>query len=214
MKRLTSLLTILFISLQAWAQEDAAASYVRQAGMNLPFLRASLAPSYSFPFNGTYLIDTLGFKEGALVYEGKEYPGLLLNLDAVEQHVLVQLPGSPVSLDLGQKQVESFSRAGITYVNLNALGYDTQKGFYEKVDQGRGAVYRKITKSLKHLSTLEVTAEHSIGYEDPHYRRLLSDYFEYAEVWYLIREDNSVQRLRTKGQIRKAHQYIHAHETH
>jgi len=214
MRHLPTLFLLLFIPLNAWAQGDAASSYVQQAGVNLPFLRASLAPSYSFSHNGTYLADTLGFREGTLVYEGKEYPGLLLDLNAVEQHVLIQLPHSPVSLDLGQEQIDAFSRGDISYVNLKAKGYDTQTGFFELMDQGKGSLYRKITKTLKHLPSLDMTAERSIGYDDPHYKRLLADYFEYGEVWYLIREDGSAQRLRSKGQIKKARQYVHSHETH
>lgn len=212
MKKLPLLFLLLFLPLHVLAQ-DAAASYVREAGVNIPFLRAALAPAYPFLYNGTPRADTLGFREGALVYAGKKYPGLMLDLDAVEQHVLVQLPGSPVVLDVGQKQIGSFSRGDVVYVNLLAMGLNVQPGFYEQMEQGRGTIYRKVSKTLRHLSTLEVSARGLIGYEDPHYRPLLLDYFEYAEVWYLIREDGGVQRLRNKRQINKAYQYIQRHET-
>lgn len=212
MKKASILILLLFSFLRAGAQGDAA-SYVREAGVNLPFFRTALAPSYSFSYNGTPMVDTLGFHEGTLVYEGKDYPGLQLNLDAVEQHVLVQLPHSPVVLDVGQESIESFSRGNAIYVNLGRMGLKVQPGFYEQMALGKGGLYRKINKSLKHLSTLEVSAERLIGYEDPHYRRLVTDYFEYSEVWYLVREDGSVRRLRNKRQIQNAYQYVQTHET-
>ena len=80
--------------------------------------------------------------------------------------------------------------------------------------EGHGAVYRKVTKELHHLTDLNHDARRSIGYDDPDYRSNLFEYFEHKESWYWIREDGTVQRLRSRRKIRSALQSVQAYETH
>ena len=53
-----------------------------------------------------------------------------------------------------------------------------------------------------------------IGYNDPNYRFNLVNYFQYKESWYWVKEDGTVQRLRSKRKVRNAIQSVNAHETH
>ena len=133
MKHAKILLTAILFSLTPcflWAQEVSDyETYERAAGTDMPLLRARVADSYGNYFNGTYLADTLGFLPGELVFEGKTYQNLHLNLDAVLQHVLLQQEGSPIILDLGRDRVQSFSRGRKIYVNLPAQGYDLPAGW-------------------------------------------------------------------------------------
>ena len=198
-----------------WAQEVSDyETYERAAGTDMPLLRSRVADFYGNYFNGTYLADTLGFLPGEIVFEGKTYENLHLNLDAVLQHVLLQQEGSPIILDLGRDRVQSFTRGGKTYVNLPSQGYDLPVGFYELMAQGRGAVYKRVTKTFSHLVDLNHDAREFIGYEDPNYRSDIFDYFQHKENWYWIREDGTVQRLRNKRKIRNAIQTVQSHETH
>ena len=189
-------------------------TYAQAAGVDLPLFRARVADVYGNNFNGTYLVDTLGFLPGEVRFEGKTYQKLSFHLDAVLQHVLMQQEGSPIILDLGLERVEYFTRGSRTYVNLASLGYDVPAGFYEKVADGRGAVYKRVDKSLNHLMDLNRDASAYIGYDDPHYRFNLVNYFQYKESWYWVKEDGTVQRLRSKRKVRSAIQSVRAHETH
>ena len=196
------------------AQDSDYSTYAQAAGADLPLFRARVADVYGNNFNGTYLVDTLGFRPGEIRFEGKTYQNLNFQLDAVLQHVLLQQDGSPIILDLGLERVEYFTRGTRTYVNLAYQGYDVPAGFYERVVSGRGAVYKKVDKSLNHLMDLNRDARGYIGYNDPHYRTNLVNYFQHKESWYWVKEDGTVQRLRSKRKIRNAIQSVNSHETH
>lgn len=189
-------------------------TYARAAGPDMPLLRSRIADSYGNYYNGTYLADTLGFLPGNICFEGKIYENLLLNLDAVLQHVLLQEEGSPIILDLGRERVQSFTRGGKIYVNLPSEGYSLPEGFYELMAQGRGAVYKRVNKIVGHLGDLTHDARAYIGYDDPHYRSDLFDYYQHKEYWYWIKEDGSIQRLKSKRKIRNAIQTVQTYETH
>ena len=218
MKHITILLTAILFSLTPGflrAQEFSDyETYARAAGEDMPLLRSRVADSYGNYFNGTYLSDTLGFLPGSLCFEGKTYENLLLDLDAVLQHVLLQQEGSPIILDLGLERVQSFTRGNKTYVNLPSLGYDVPAGFYERVAEGRGVIYKRVSKTLYHLTDLNHDARGFIGYDDPNYRSNLFDYYQLKELWYWIQEDGTVQRLKSKRKIKTALQAVQAHETH
>ena len=196
------------------AQDADYQTYAQAAGVDLPLFRARVADVYGNNFNGTYLVDTLGFLPGEVRFEGKTYQNLSFHLDAVLQHVLMQQEGSPIILDLGLERVEYFTRGSRTYVNLASRGHDVPAGFYEKVADGRGTVYKRVDKSLNHLMDLSRDASTYIGYDDPHYRHNLLNYFQYKESWYWVKEDGTVQRLRSKRKVRSAIQSVRAHETH
>ena len=200
-----------FLSAQEFPDYE---SYARAAGEDMPILRSRVADNYGNRYNGTYLADTLGFLPGHICLEGKTYHNLSLNLDAVLQHVLLRQGGIPYVLDLGLERIQSFTRGSKTYVNLPSLGYSLPDGFYEIMAEGRGAVYKRVSKELHHLTDLNHDARRSIGYDDPDYRPDLFEYFEHKESWYWIREDGSVQRLRSRRKIRNALQTVQNHETH
>ena len=189
-------------------------TYSRAAGEDMPLLRSRVADTYGNYFNGTYLADTLGFLPGKICFEGKTYENLHLDLDAVLQHVLLQQEGSPIILDLGRDRVRSFTRGGKTYFNLPSMGYDLPAGFYELMAQGHGAVYKRVNKIFSHLVDLNHDARSFIGYEDPNYRSDIFDYYQHKEYWYWVREDGTIQRLRSKRKIRNAIQTVQSHETH
>ena len=189
-------------------------TYARAAGPDMPLLRSRVADVYGNYFNGTYLADTLGFLPGKICFEGKTYENLFLDLDAVLQHVLLQQEGSPFILDLGRERVQSFTRGAKTYVNLQSLGYSLPEGFYERMAEGRGSVYKRVNKTLCHLTDLNHDARRYLGYDDPYYRSNLFDYYEHKEYWYWIKEDGTIQRLKSKRKIRNAIQTVQTYETH
>ena len=211
---LTTVLLFLVPVLLRAQQESDYEIYARAAGPDIPLFRSRVADNYGNYYNGTYLADTLGFLPGTICFEGKIYENLSFDLDAVLQHVLMQREGSPIILDLGQERVSSFTRGSKTYVNLPSLGYDVPAGFYERVAEGRGVIYKRVSKTLYHLTDLNHDARGFIGYDDPNYRSNLFDYYQLKELWYWIQEDGTVQRLKSKRKIKTALQAVQAHETH
>ena len=209
------LLALLLLPLPVWAQDQAVVQeYVKAAGAGLPLYRARVADVYGNRFNGTFLLDNEGFLDGELCYAGKVYPGVLLQLDAVAQHVLIRQEDSPIQLDLGRDRIAWFKRGGRKWVNLPSCGYLVPDGFYEEVELGRGAVYKRVDKVLQRLSDVNGSAREYIGYEDPNYKEGLLDYYRLKESWYQIKEDGSVKRLRGKRSIQKAIQYVRSQPAH
>lgn len=176
--------------------------YTAAAGIEAPVYRTRLAQTYEFPFNGTYRADTLGFLNGTLWYGGKRYDHMLLDIDARQQHLLVQYPGSPVVFDFGQERVERFDRGGIPYINLRAAGLNVPEGFFEEICTGRGTVYRLMGKVIQQIQPGAPMAD--IGYDDPHYRHEVLDYFSPKETWILLREDGSIFPLKRRNDFYKA----------
>ena len=211
---LTAVLFILVPGLLRSQEVSDYETYAGAAGTDMPLFRSRVADSYGNYFNGTYFADTQGFLPGSICFEGKTYENLSLNLDAVLQHVLLRQEDSPIILDLGQDRIQSFTRGGKSYFNLPAQGYSLPAGFYELMAEGQGAVYKRVSKVLSHLTDLNHDARGYIGYDDPGYRSNLFDYYQYKESWYWIKEDGTIQRLKSKRRIRKALQSVLADETH
>lgn len=211
---LTAVLLILAPGLLRAQEVSDYETYARAAGPDMPLFRSRVADAYGYSFNGTYLADTLGFLPGKLCFEGKTYENLSLDLDAVLQHVLLQQEDSPIILDLGQDRIQFFTRGDKMYSNLPSMGYALPAGFYEVMAKGRGAVYKMVTKILSHLTDLNHDARGYIGYDDPNYRSGLFDYYQIKEYWYWVKEDGSIQRLKSKRRIRNAIQSVQTYETH
>ena len=71
----------------AWAQDDYTL-FSREAGAASLLYRGQKAFAYNMLYNGTYYWNSPDFRKGRVLYDGKGYDDLLLNVDAARQDLL------------------------------------------------------------------------------------------------------------------------------
>ena len=120
------------------------------------------------------------------MWDGKQYDGLNLNIDAVKQEAQVYPPGTVTAVVMDRNHIDWLEMGGIRYVNLSKKGYQVNEGFYEVMDQSpEGTVYRQLVKTVK----LDLT--------DAEKKLHASYYFSSAETYYLER-GCTLQELRRR----------------
>lgn len=144
---------------------------------------------YNFAHNGNNFWRTPEFKQGELLYNGKLYSGVYLNLDACAHDLVVKLNSSTMPVSIDWRAVEYADFDGRHHVQLKGTPKSRSvkifPGLYEELyNNGETAVYRKIVKAV----TTD-TGEHNgdgIGYDDPNYRMEILTYFKNNEHYYSV----------------------------
>ena len=93
MKRyiLLSVLPILItLSPSLFAQSAERAAYAEAAAEKALIYRGRLAPEYNFRCNGHCYVESKEFKRGSVMYNGRLYEDVLLNIDACSNLLLVK----------------------------------------------------------------------------------------------------------------------------
>lgn len=170
----------------------------------LPLLyRGKIAQQMAFRYNGTFFADPFGFQEGAVMYNGKLYSGVEVQLDAYRQQLCVRMSPaySPVIPD--RDQVAWFRRGGSLFANLRYFGFEkATEGFFEVLYDGKSSVVvRQIRKILD--STPGDKNGEVIGYDDPDYDASVITYFRHEEHIYHISSDGTVTQLRKSRDLNR-----------
>jgi len=158
--------------------------------------RAKLAKQYPMRYNGTPYWDTCGFKKGTVIFNGRLYEDMLVNLDAAQGEVSVKFSDQLAAVSPDRSQVPFFTRDGQAFINLRYLGVSGSKeGFYQILYDGKAAVLKRIDKVF---ASSPGDHYNMIGYKDPHYKPGVINYFDYSQsYWYL--SDGKLSRIRGKG---------------
>lgn len=164
--------------------------YAAKAGENMLLYRGSQAVQYRKAHNGNPYWYSPEFKEGSLVYNGKEYFNVKLNIDAASGQLLILHPNGVSQITLYRNLVESFTIDGKEYFNLRKQGHDVQEGFYEMMLAADGGIhiYRRIDKILQDDIRYhnQGSGDYEIGYYDPNYKRNVHPYFYNKESFLVI----------------------------
>lgn len=164
--------------------------------------RGKLSSPFTFRYNGTYFIDTEGFKMGEVMYNGKLYSGVETNLDAYQQILCVKPNGDYAPLTPERDQVAWFTRGDQLFVNLQYLGFNgAPEGFFEVLHDGETPVVRQVIKFLE--SNPGDKNGDVIGYYDENYDYKVITYFRYAPKLWFVNEDGSLSRLKGKRDVTK-----------
>lgn len=161
--------------------------------------RGRVARKYPSDFNGTPYWDTLSFRTGKVMYNGRLYEDVQLRIDAALGKLVVRQDGKMAPTNPDERQVSWFTRGKELYVNLNYQGIKTPNSFYQLVSDSEKPVFRCVTKILR-----SNTASHNgalIGYRDPGYDDKLTSFYEYKESWWTI-ENGRLVRLRARKAAR------------
>ena len=200
MKKTLLVSCLVFLSLGAFAQTETT-QYMEEAGTLSTLYRGRMPVHYPYIYNGTYFWNTKTFQKGSVLYNGKLYENVFVNVDASRQELQVKLTEKGAPIVLYEKYVDYFTMDKTFFVNLNTLGYmDAPAGYYEIVRDGEKPILMQVKKVMTSR-----TGNHNgdeIGYVDPHYNRDIANYFARRVSYYTI-ENDVVVKMR-KSAYKKA----------
>ena len=143
-------------------------------------------------YNGHYFWETPDFRTGSVLFNGKRYTDVLLNIDACAQDLLVRSSVGAPSVVVSRNLVPEFQIEGQSFVNLELAGMKGAiPGFY-RIAKEEPLIYQRIDKHLS-SSTGNMNGP-SIGYDDPNYREDVFNYFAREERFYIVK-DNALKKI-------------------
>ncbi|MBQ2197822.1 MAG: hypothetical protein II406_03635, partial [Bacteroidales bacterium] len=111
--------------------------------------RGKMSDRYSSNFNGTPYWDAEGFMPGSILYNGKRYDGVYINVDAALCEVNVKPSPEIAATSPDRNQFSWFTRGGKRFVNLQYLGVEgAREGFYEVLFDGNVSLLKRVDKFL------------------------------------------------------------------
>lgn len=172
---------------QQYAEESGYLDATREKAM---LYRGMMAPQYRFSYNGTFYAEQKEFLEGEIMYNGRLYRGVPLNIDACTGLVVVR-SGHCFALDpdyveyavIGKSRYENFPEG-------------LMKVIYRTDDL---TIYSHTRKELRHDSNYHNGDD--IGYEDPNYNPSVTSYFMKVVKYYVL--DREGFRRIKKSALRK-----------
>lgn len=185
------LASLLFAFSSLYGQETA-----NRASDSPPMLyRGMVAKSYPSDFNGTPYWDTLSFRKGSVMYNGRLYDDVLIKIDAEEQKLVIRQSMDTAPTNPDGRQVEWFTRGDDFFVNLQYIGIDARAGFYQLIADSTPAIFKRVDKFPR-----AGTGNHNgalIGYRDPHYNGELTSFHGIKTEWWKL-ENGLLIPLRPK----------------
>lgn len=199
--RLTVFALALLLPLSAAAQDEAA-RYLKEADAAALLYRGHKAFSYPMAFNGTYFWEGPAFRTGEVVYNGKRYANLLLNVDAARQDLVVKTPSGGADKVLARDLVERFTLDKSHFLNLEKVyGPDSPSGFWEVLYDGNAKVVRQVTRMLR--QDLDGTLRMQMGYDISTYRNNVHNTFIIETAVCLIDPSGQIIPVRRRSQLMK-----------
>ena len=196
-KRVISLFILLFALLPGASAQDSESTF---AGI----FRGKLPNIYPHKFNGTYYWDTKEFRKGDILYNGRLYHDISMNVDAYEGDLQVRPLDNATPMVVFRDQVAWFTMGGHLFVNLQYLGWpEAPDGYFQVIRDGETPLLMRVEKKLRFDSNGGGYLQ--IGYEDPNYNTQIPNYFQRIETYYAlekgrlkkIRRNNLKKRLRS-----------------
>ena len=158
---------------------------------------------YEFLHNGTYLWSPEEFSRGRVMFDGRLYDDVNLNIDAYRQELMVLQEGSVQPTSPDRDAVAWFTRGGTCFVNLNYAGFENvPEGYYEVLGDGSRTVFHQVYKYL-YSEIGDFNGVKGIGYDDPEYRSDVLTYFQIQHRYYLLK-NGQLEPLRPR-KARKMH---------
>ena len=150
MKKTLILLSLMLFAVLPGHAQEGYDRYLQDVGSRALLWRGHLARRYPPLSEGTPWWTDARFLPGSVVYNGKHYAGVWMNIDAVQQDLVVTGFAGDAQKVLRRDCVERFSLGGWEFVNLQALhGASMPAGYWQAVYDGRAKVYRQVVKNLK-----------------------------------------------------------------
>ena len=186
--------TALLLALSLGAQDREWQEYLREAGGQSTLFRGRLQSMYPIRFNGTYYLDTRTFQVGSVMYNGKFYEGVYLNLDAYAQELEARPEAQTSGVILSRSQVSWFTLGSRRFANLRYMGYDSApEGYFELIVDGKRPLLRLTRKMFRADNTGNGGA--ILADSDGNYDPAVVNYFGREEQYYSL-EEGHLKKLR------------------
>ena len=165
MRKMIILLAFLIAANLPGKAQDGSGRYLQAVGSNALLWRGHQARSYPPLAKGSPWWSLSGFVPGSVIYNGQRYEGVLMNVDAIAQDLVVKGFAGDAQKVLRREGVERFSLDGQEFVNLQVLyGPTMPDGYWQLLYDGRAKVYRQVTKTLKKDYSGQPWVEESVMY--------------------------------------------------
>lgn len=155
--------------------------------------RGRQATSYTYlHYNGTYFWTSPDFKEGTVMYNGKLYTGVQMNIDASEHQLLVRYASGMPSVIVSKDYVTYFTIGNDRFINASALGLTDDACYLQVLSDGDNKVYYRVLKVLSSSSN-NVNGS-MIGYHDPNYNEGYTKFF-HLRAQYFTMENGALKKI-------------------
>ena len=139
MKKLLAVIALLLGQVAMYAQD-----------LNTPLFRGELAEKYTYRLTGCVYAYSDEFEMGDVMFNGKPYSGLMMNLNSHRGELQVRVGESGECVVLKQTLVGDFNIGDRKYTNL--YGATSIKGladgYYQVIHRGKDILLKKIYKSV------------------------------------------------------------------
>ena len=170
----------------------AAAQSEDPEGLYAGIFRGKLPGIYPYKYNGTYYWDRREFQPGDVMYNGRLYKNVYLNVDAYLGELEVRPLENTSAMVVFRDQVAWFTMGPKTFVNLRYLGYsEAPEGFYEVLRDGEIPLLLRVDKQIRFDGNNG--GLNMIGGDNENYNSQIHNFFYRNETLYALE----------KGQLRK-----------
>ena len=175
----------------------AAAQSEDEAAVYSGIFRGKLPATYPFKYNGTYFWNRKAFQKGTVWYNGKQYDGISLNVDAYTNELQVRPLENASAVVVFRDQVAWFTMGETRFVNLRYLGWqEAPEGFFEVLRDGKKPLLRQVKKTLRFDAA---SGGHlDVGEELDDFSYSTPNYFKQEETFYVL-ENGSLRKIRKRA---------------
>lgn len=147
--RLVSLSALLLCGPLATAQDHKESrDFVNEAQSDAILFRGLNPFQYNVRYSGTNYWESTDFKEGGILYNGKWYEGVYINVDASAGNVHVKANKNATETVLQRNLVDWFTMGDQKFVNLYKQGYNVAPGFFEVIKENGNVLYLRVDKGM------------------------------------------------------------------
>lgn len=172
-------------------------TYKEEAGSRSTLYRGRLPLQYFTSYNGNPYWESKTFTTGEIMFNGKLYQEVLLNIDACQMDLLCRFSGNVTPIVPDIKHVQYARIGNSLFVNLRKLGFPSAPEGYFKVEKdGTSALFSQVRKIFRSDGLNHNNKE--IGYFDPAYKEKVTNYFLKEEKFYTIK-DGQIKRISSRA---------------
>ncbi len=187
-----ALLIIMLFAFGLLSAQDDYKSFMESAGSNSALFKGAAPLLYRFVYTGTYYAYEKTYLEGDVLYNGKHYKGVRLNLNSHLDELIALDVKNNRNVQLNKVYVDSFTIGARKFVNIRERensGMITP-GYYELLYDNSVTVYKKIVKVYTETINQEYIASN---------RGLIKKFV--SSVKYLLKNENGVYTIKRKRDL-------------
>lgn len=138
--------------------------YVEQSGGYSPLYNGKIPPLYNMFYEGTYYLESDAYYPGTVVYNGKIYVDMQLNLNVHRDELYVRIPEYNSSSVLLKAHVESFTMGDMHFINIVKEKWPTapEQGYFRVLYQGSDITVLK--RTVKRMNSSTAANDRKVSY--------------------------------------------------